>query len=73
MSERQIKFVQALNEAMDLCMAKDPKVVIIGLGVSDAAAIFGSTKGLAEKYGPKRVLDMPVSENAITGVVLGGD
>ncbi len=71
MSERQIKFVQALNEAMDLCMAKDPKVVIIGLGVSDAAAIFGSTKGLAEKYGPKRVLDMPVSENAITGVVLG--
>jgi pyruvate dehydrogenase E1 component beta subunit len=71
MSERQIKFVQALNEAMDLCMAKDPKVVIMGLGVPDAAAIFGSTKGLAEKYGPKRVLDMPVSENAITGVALG--
>lgn len=71
MSERQIKFVQALNEAMDLCMAKDPKVVIMGLGVPDAAAIFGSTKGLVEKYGPKRVLDMPVSENAITGVVLG--
>lgn len=71
MSERQIKFVQALNEAMDVCMAKDPKVVIIGLGAPDAAAIFGSTKGLAEKYGPERVLDMPVSENAITGVALG--
>jgi len=37
------------------CMAKDPKVFIIGLGASDAAAIFGSTKGLVEKYGPKRV------------------
>lgn len=71
MSERQMKFVQALNEAMDLCMAKDPKVVIMGLGAPDAAAIFGSTKGLAEKYGPKRVLDMPVAENAITGMVLG--
>jgi len=71
MSERQLKFVQALAEAMDLCMARDPKVVLMGLGVADAAAIFGSTKGLAEKYGPKRVLDMPVSENAITGVVLG--
>lgn len=71
MSERQIKFVQALNEAMDICMAKDPKVVIMGLGVQDAAAIFGSTKGLAEKYGPKRVLDMPISENAMTGVALG--
>jgi pyruvate dehydrogenase E1 component beta subunit len=68
---RQLKFVQALNEALDICMEKDPKVFIMGLGASDAAAIFGSTKGLAEKYGPKRVLDMPVAENAITGVALG--
>ncbi len=68
---RQLKFVQALNEALDLCMAEDPRVVIIGLGAPDPAAIFGSTKGLAEKYGPKRVLDTPVSENAMTGVVLG--
>jgi pyruvate dehydrogenase E1 component beta subunit len=68
---RQLKFVQALNEALDLCLAKDPKVFIIGLGAPDAAAIFGSTKGLAEKYGPRRVLDMPVSENGMTGVAVG--
>ncbi len=68
---RHLTFVQALNEALDLCMAKDPKVFIMGLGAPDAAGIFGSTKGLAEKYGPKRVLDMPVAENAMTGVVLG--
>src|SRR2546427_9054015 len=70
-STRQLKFVQALNEALDLCMAKDPRVFIIGLGAPDPAAIFGSTKGLVEKYGPKRVLDMPVAENAITGVAVG--
>jgi pyruvate dehydrogenase E1 component beta subunit len=70
-STRQLKFVQALNEAIDLCMAKDPKVFIIGLGAPDAAAIFGSTKGLAEKYGAKRVLDTPVSEASITGVAVG--
>ena len=54
MSERQVKFVQALNEAMDLCMAKDPKVVIMGLGAPDAAAIFGSTKGLVKDTGQTR-------------------
>lgn len=71
MSTRQLKFVQALNEALDLSMAKDPRVFVMGLGVPDPVGVFGSTKGLVEKYGPKRVLDMPVSENAMTGVVLG--
>jgi len=68
---RTLKFVQALNEALDLCMANDPRVFIMGLGAPDAAAIFGSTKGLAEKYGPMRVLDTPVAEHAMTGVALG--
>jgi len=68
---RQLKFVQALNEALDLCMAKDPRVFVMGLGAPDAAAIFGSTRGLVEKYGRKRVLDTPVAENAMTGVALG--
>jgi len=68
---RQLRFVQALNEALDLCMDRDPSVFVMGLGAPDAAAIFGSTKGLAEKYGPTRVLDMPVAENAMTGVLLG--
>lgn len=71
MTTRQLKFVQALNEALDLCMAKDPKVFVMGLGAPDPAAVFGSTKGLVEKYGPNRVLDLPVSEHAITGVGLG--
>lgn len=68
---RIIKYVEALNEAQDLCMAKDPKVFVFGLGVSDPAAIFGSTQNLYEKYGAKRVIDMPISENAMTGVALG--
>ena len=71
MSTRQLKFVQALAEALDLCMAKDPRVFVLGLGAPDAAAVFGSTKGLAAKYGPRRVLDMPVSENGMTGVAIG--
>lgn len=68
---RQLKFYEAVNEAQDICLARDPAVYLMGLGVPDPGAIFGTTKGLREKYGPDRVLDMPVSENAVTGVALG--
>ena len=71
MSTRHLTFVQALAEALDLSMARDPRVFVLGLGAPDAAAVFGSTKGLAAKYGPRRVLDMPVSENGMTGVAIG--
>ncbi len=68
---RQLKFFEAIREAQDLCMAKDPSVYVMGLGVPDPKAIFGTTLGLQEKYGPRRVLDMPLSENAMTGVATG--
>lgn len=68
---RELKFFQALNEATDLCMAQDPAVYIMGLGVPDPKGIFGSTLGLQQKYGSQRVMDMPVSENAMTGVAIG--
>jgi pyruvate dehydrogenase E1 component beta subunit len=68
---RQLKFFEAIREAQDLCMAKDPSVYLMGLGVPDPKGIFGTTLGLQEKYGPKRVLDIPLSENAMTGVATG--
>src|SRR4030042_2374230 len=67
----ELKYFQALNEATDLCMAADPAVYIIGLGGPDPKGIFGSTLGLEQKYGAGRVMDMPVSENAMTGVAIG--
>ncbi|HIJ98806.1 TPA: alpha-ketoacid dehydrogenase subunit beta [archaeon] len=71
MEKRQLTYAQAINEALDLCMKKDPSVFIIGEGVPDPKGIFWTTKGLKEKYGPERVLDSPLSENAITGVCIG--
>ncbi len=71
MASRELKFFQAINEAIDLCMAKDPAVYIMGLGVPDPKGIFGSTLGLQQKYGGMRVMDMPTSENAMTGVAIG--
>jgi pyruvate dehydrogenase E1 component beta subunit len=68
---RELKYFQAIQEATDLCMARDPAVYLMGLGVPDPKGVFGTTLGLAEKYGSKRVLDMPTSENGMTGVAIG--
>ena len=68
---RELKFSQAINEAIDLCMAKDSSVYIMSLGVPDPTAIFGTVAGLVEKYGSDRVMDMPTSENGMTGVAIG--
>lgn len=68
---RKLSFVQAVLEATDQCMAKDPAVYIMGLGVTDPKGIFGTTVGLEKKYGANRVLDMPVAENGMTGVAIG--
>ncbi|MCX7178069.1 MAG: alpha-ketoacid dehydrogenase subunit beta, partial [Proteobacteria bacterium] len=68
---RQLKFSEAIREATDQAMGRDPSVYIVGLGVPDPKGIFGTTLGLQEKYGAVRVQDMPLSENAMTGVALG--
>lgn len=68
---RQLKFFEAIREATDQAMERDPAVYIIGLGVPDPKGIFGTTLGLQKKYGTTRVQDMPLSENAMTGMALG--
>lgn len=68
---RELKYYQAINEALDQCMAKDPNVYVMGLGVPDPKGIFGSTLGLEEKYGSDRVMDTPTSENGMTGIAIG--
>ena len=68
---REITFAEAIREATDQCMESDPSVYIMGLGVPDPKGVFGTTVRLKEKYGDRRVLDMPVSENAMTGVAIG--
>jgi pyruvate dehydrogenase E1 component beta subunit len=69
--KRRLKFTQAIREALDLCMAKDPTVYLMGLGVPDPKGVFGTTLGLEQKHGRGRVMDMPASENGMTGVALG--
>ena len=68
---RLISYAEALREAQDYCLGAYPGCFLMGLGVPDPKGIFGSTLGLQDKYGPDRVFDVPLSENAMTGVALG--
>ena len=69
--DRRITYARAVAEAIDICMAKDKSVYIMGLGVPDPSGFFGTTIGLQEKYGEMRAMDMPTSENGMTGVAIG--
>jgi pyruvate/2-oxoglutarate/acetoin dehydrogenase E1 component len=68
---RSLSYIEAVREATDQVMEQDSTVCVLGLGVDDPKAILGSTRGLAQKYGPERVFDTPLSEDAMTGVAIG--
>ncbi len=52
-------------------MARDERVLLIGEDVAEAGGVFKTTKGLLEQFGPQRVRDTPISEEAIVGMVMG--
>ena len=64
-------YASAINEALATALELDANVICYGLGVPDPKGVFGTTLGLQEKFGEKRVFDMPTSENAMTGVAIG--
>jgi len=70
-AERRIKYSQAINEALSQTMEEDPLVYVLGLGAPGPTGIFGTTAGLVDRFGPRRVLDMPSSESGMTGIALG--
>lgn len=68
---RNRTFVQALNEALDICMEAYPEVFLIGEDIGAMGGDFGVTRKLFDKYGKDRVRDTPLSEAAIIGTCVG--
>ena len=68
---RSITFAEAVREATVQTMEKDDSVLALGLGVTDPKGVFGTTLGLKERFGEERAFDIPVSENAVTGICIG--
>ena len=61
----------AVIEAMDEEIARDPGVFLMGQDVGPMGGNFATTRGLFAKYGPGRVRDTPISEDAMVGAALG--
>jgi pyruvate/2-oxoglutarate/acetoin dehydrogenase E1 component len=68
---REITFSQAINEALQEEMRRDSMIVTLGEDIAAIGGNFGVTKGLLEEFGPERVKDTPISEDAIVGLSLG--
>lgn len=68
---RVVTYAQAINEALTIALEQDRNVFVLGQGVDDPSAMFGTTRGLAVRFGPDRVFDTPLSEEAMMGVSVG--
>ena len=68
---RVVGYGQAINEALMLALDQDPGVFVLGQGVDDPSAMFGTTRHLQQTFGPTRVFDTPLSEEAMMGVAAG--
>ena len=67
----QITLVEAVNLALKHEMQRDPGVVVLGQDVGVDGGVFRATLGLAERFGPERVLDTPLAEALIAGMAIG--
>ncbi len=70
-SARLLPYSLAINEALHQTMAADETVFLIGQGVKSPWYVGNTAVGLLERFGERRVIDTPVSENAITGAAVG--
>ncbi|MDP8299412.1 MAG: pyruvate dehydrogenase complex E1 component subunit beta [Candidatus Tantalella remota] len=68
---RKLQFSLAINEAFHQVMGEDASVFLIGQGVESPWYVGKTANGLLERFGPDRVIDTPVSENAMTGAAVG--
>jgi pyruvate dehydrogenase E1 component beta subunit len=68
-AERNV--VEAIRDALAYEMARDERVILLGLDVGRLGGVFRATQGLLDRFGPDRVVDTPLAEGAIIGSSLG--
>ena len=66
-----LTMAQAINQALDLAMAEDPRVVVLGEDVGRTGGVFRVTDGLQARHREARVIDTPVAESGIVGAAFG--
>jgi acetoin:2,6-dichlorophenolindophenol oxidoreductase subunit beta len=66
-----ITYREAVAEGIAREMRRDPSVVCLGEDIGAAGGVFKTTVGLYEEFGPERIWDTPISEQAIVGAAMG--
>src|SRR5712692_3683941 len=67
----QRNVIEAVRNALEEEMERDPRVIVLGLDVGKLGGVFRTTEGLLERFGPDRVVDTPLAEASIVGSSLG--
>lgn len=71
MVERRLTYTQAIAEALIQKMEADERVFLMGEGVDGITGVYGTILPAYRKFGEKRVIDTPLSENGLTGIAIG--
>lgn len=67
----EITYAQAINDAMSEEMRRDPDVFMMGEDIGEYCGAFGVSKGMLKEFGPERIMDTPISEQAFVGAAVG--
>jgi 2-oxoisovalerate dehydrogenase E1 component beta subunit len=68
---RAMTMIEAINDALDIMLERDPDVVLLGEDIGYFGGVFRCTAGLQAKHGKTRVFDTPINECGIIGVAVG--
>jgi len=69
--ERVISLAEAIREGIEESFAKDENTFLFAQGVSDPSSMWGTLKGIDNRFGEDRVIEMPIAENGAVGIAVG--
>ena len=69
--ERVITLADAIREGITESFAKDDSTFLFAQGVSDPSSMWGTLKGIGNRFGEDRVIEMPIAENGAVGIAIG--
>ena len=69
--ERHIQFREALREALSEEMRRDARIFLMGEEVAQYNGAYKVSQGMLDEFGPKRIIDAPISENGFAGLAVG--
>lgn len=70
-AEKEMRFLDAITDAMRLGLKKYPNLVIMGQDIAEYGGVFKATQGFVEEFGKDRIRNTPLCESAIIGAGLG--